>query len=229
MLARERPAECQRPVENGLDGCLHPPPLFPVAPVRENRRMQIAVPGVAEGPNGQMEFGGNLFDRPDHRRDLAPWNGSIFQNRGGLDARKGGERSPPSLPHLVPLGGILGHPDAHGSHPATERFDHCGILRHLHRVAVDFHEQQRRGVGGKPHPAEGLYRPNGEVVQKLESHRHNTPGNDCCNRFRGFVDIVENGHERPAGGRPGDEFKGDPGKYPQRAFRTHQQPTQIVP
>ena len=94
-------------VENGVHRGLHPVPLLFVAAVGEDGGVEIAVPGVAKGADGEIEAPADLLDGLHHGRDFAPGHGGVFQDHGGLELGQGRERRPPGTPHPVPLGVVF--------------------------------------------------------------------------------------------------------------------------
>ena len=54
----EGAAQGQGLVEDGVDGRFHPVPFLLVALVGEDGGMEVAVPGVAEGADGQVDISG---------------------------------------------------------------------------------------------------------------------------------------------------------------------------
>jgi len=64
----------------------------------------------------KIEAARDAVQGSNHVRDLASWDGGIFQNNGRLEFGKGGKGRAPRFPHLVPLLRGLRHAHAHGPH-----------------------------------------------------------------------------------------------------------------
>ena len=128
---------------------LHPVPFLLVAAVREDGGVEVAVPGVAEGADGQSKFPADLLDGPDHGGDLAAGHGGVFQDHGGFQFGQGRECCPAGRQtrsrSAASWAVCTGSPQL----PA-EGLHLLGLLRHHRRVAVHLDQEQGRRVHREP-------------------------------------------------------------------------------
>ena len=191
--------------------------------------MEVAVAGVAEGADGQIVGPADLLDGPDHVGDLAPGHGGVLQHQGRLGLGQGRQGPAPGLPDIVPFGGVFGHADAQGAPLLADGRHLVSVFFHLGRVAVHFHEQQRRGVGGQAHLAVRLHGPDGEIVHELQGGRHDPGRDDGRHRLGGRLDFIEDGDHRFPVGRQGDQFEDDLLEHPQGPLGADHEGRQVVP
>ena len=81
VLAGDRAAERERLLRDDVEREVHALHLRFVALVGQERRVQVAVPHVAERPDLKIEAAGGLGDEPDHLRQLAARHGEVLQDR----------------------------------------------------------------------------------------------------------------------------------------------------
>ena len=101
MFARQRATKLQRHIEQIVNGPLHSGEFFLVALVAEDGRVQIAVPGMSEGADGEVVLFAEALDDLHHGRDLGAGHGGVFKDGRGLEAGQGGQGLAAGFPDPV--------------------------------------------------------------------------------------------------------------------------------
>ena len=86
VFAGNRPAECERVVENFVHRAFHARHLVGVAFVGEESGMQISIAHVAEGADAQAVARPHFLDETDHLREFAARHRRIFEESREVSA-----------------------------------------------------------------------------------------------------------------------------------------------
>src|SRR3984957_20074971 len=109
MLAGDRSSHGNAVFQYFVAGANRIAKLLLVALVKQNNRMQIAVPGMKNIPDPQIIFPADLLDAPARRRKLGPRDHAVL---GVITRRKPPRRAKrilPTLPQKITFARIAGH------------------------------------------------------------------------------------------------------------------------
>ena len=185
---------------------MSPGHLLGVALVAEDRRVQVAVAGMAEGSDFEAVFFGQVVDFAEGFRQAAARHRGVLQQGGGGDSCQGGEGGAPGGGELRGLVGVAGRVDLGRPHRPQDVLHGLGLLGHHRRMAVDLDQQQSRHPAGQPDAGVILDAVDGGPIHDLQGRRNDLCGDDPRDRLSGGADVVEHGEKGLFGGRGRNEL-----------------------
>jgi len=196
--------------------------------VVKNQRVQVAVAGVEHVRHRQAVLARQPVNAGQHLGDVPARNGAVHAVVVGREAPDGGKSRLAAGPHPEAFGFILGRAHFGGALPEQQFAHPRDALRDLLVGAVEFAQQDGRGLDRIADLDVVLGRADGGVVHYFKSGGGTAAGNDGGDGVAGLLNVVE-GREhdlRALGVR--QELDGDLDNDAEHAFGTGHQREQIV-
>ena len=224
VLRRDAPTQVERIPEDLRRGPAHQRALL-VA--EEDRRVQVAVAGVAESADLQPRLGGEPPQPPDHLGNAAYGNRHILGKVVVRHRHQDLSKAATGLPEPVPLGARLGHAVV----DAVQEVDdsHQVVLHVLLVIAVLLDQQHSFEVGVEAWRQQWAHHPERGPVHELQCGGEMARRKNPRNSAGGVVDACEPDQRRRSVAGQWDELDDHLGHDPEGAFGADEELGQAVP
>jgi hypothetical protein len=197
VLAGHAAPQFDAPRQNLVTGQDGAPNLIRIAFIKEDQRMNVAIPGMEYIGDSQSMAGRGLLDEAHDLRKLRPWHHPILRQKIRTQPSDRPEGPLARFPERHPLRFIPRQ--AHFARPVLPaQFHHPPHLAiHPRRRAVQLDDQYRAGIERKPVMIRRFDRLRDQGIHHLEGAGHNAGRDDRAHGLARVVHALEYRQHRP--------------------------------
>jgi hypothetical protein len=228
MLAGDGASSIDAILKNHAAGLVRALHLVRIAHIKQDARMQVAVPGVEDVADLQLALLGHALDVAQHLGNVAARDDAILGVVGRRQASEGSERRLATLPQQLALRIVGGAPDLARTVTLANRAHGIGLVGHGLAQSFQLNQQHRAGIHRVAGMGRFLDAAQRLAVQHLQRDRRDALRSDGGNRIGRIVDGVENREQRFDSFGDLGELDRNRGYDRHRAFGSDEQAGQIV-
>src|ERR1039457_6433472 len=228
VLAADRPAHLDAELEDLHAGLHHPGLLLGVAPVEQDQRVEVPVPGVEDVGDLQVVLLADLGHLSEDGGEGGAGHRSVADEVARGDTGHRPERAAAPGPEGRPLGVVPGHANFAGAVLLADVGDGLGLLLEVVLQPVQFDDEHSGTVEREAALDRRLDRLDDELVHHLEGRRDHACRHDGRDGLASLLDAVVDSEERlhPLG--QADDLRHDLGADAERPLAADEDPGEVV-